>query len=86
MEETSLPRPAPPQGVRFTASAGDLMEIGAMLFHEAEEKLSGVRKQRMRIRLGRRTVAEVPLKSGALGVLALTMLGVALTRMTVELE
>jgi hypothetical protein len=73
-------------GVRFPARSGDLLEIGVMLLQEAEDLLKGSRKKRIKFRLGNKTLAEVPLTTGALGVLATVMLGVALTRLTIDVE
>ena len=82
----TLPPPAPDPGIQFLARPTDLVEIGATLFQEAESVLRSSRKQRVRIRLGRKVLAEMPLAAGAVGVMAIAMLAVALSRLTVELE
>ena len=86
--ETSayLPVPIPKPAPRFTATPNDLMEIGATLFQEAEDRLQGSRKRHLRVRLGNKTLAEIPLATGAIGVLAAAMVAVALTRLTIDFE
>jgi hypothetical protein len=83
---TTLPVPVPQPRARITANSSDMIEVGAMLFQEAEQLLRTGQKRRIRVRLGRKTLAEIPLASGALGVMAAAMLAVALTRLTLELE
>jgi len=83
---STLPPPAPRSGLQLTAKPADFVEVGSMLFQEAESLLRSSRKQRLRIRLGRKTLAEMPLTTGAAGVFCLAMLAVALSRLTVELE
>ena len=72
--------------LKFTASGGDLVEIGSMLYQEAEAMLRSGPKRRIKVRLGRRTIAEISLKSGAVGVLVAAMAAVAISRLTFELE
>jgi hypothetical protein len=88
-EDTSqtLPPPTPLSSkAQFTARPSDLVEVGAMLFQEAEEVLKGGRKRKLRLRLGRKSLAEIPLASSAVVVLATVMIAVAVTRLTIEVE
>ncbi len=87
-DTATLPPPAPvsPPKARMTMDTRDLVEVGAMLFQEAELLLRSGRKRRIKVRLGRKTLAEIPLANGALGVMAAAMLAVAVSRLTFELE
>jgi hypothetical protein len=81
-----VPTPEPMPTARLVANSGDLMEIGMMLYQEAETILKTGRKKKLRIRLGRKSIAELPLATGAFAVLAAAMAAVALTRLTVDVE
>ncbi|MBW3625440.1 MAG: DUF4342 domain-containing protein [Armatimonadetes bacterium] len=78
--------PQPASALRLTANTSDMVEIGAMLFQEAEAILRTGQKRRIKVRLGRRTIAEMPLATGAIGVMLAAMAAVALSRLTLELE
>jgi hypothetical protein len=71
---------------QFVAKAGDMLEIGGMLYQEAESLLRAGQKKRLRLRLGHKTLAEVPLATGAAAVLATVMVALAISRLTIEIE
>lgn len=83
--EVRAPLPERPRP-QLLVGSGDLLEIGAMLFQESEQILAHGRKQRIKLKLGRKTIADIPLTMGAVGALAIVMIGVALTRLTIEVD
>ena len=78
--------PTRTSGLKLVANTGDMVEIGSMLFQEAEAIMRSGQKKRLKVRLGRRTIAEMPLTTGAVGVMIAAMAAVALSRLSVEVE
>jgi hypothetical protein len=81
-----VPVPQPAPTAKLTVNSGDLVEIGVSLYQEAENLLKTGQKKKLRIRLGRKSIAEIPLATGAIAVLAVAIAAVALTRLSVEME
>jgi hypothetical protein len=64
---------------------GEILDLSASLLTEAEEILKAGRTKKLRVRLGEKVLAEIPLGLTALGALGVALLAVALSRLTLEM-
>jgi hypothetical protein len=63
----------------------DIVDAGSMVMREVEEILRAGRASKVRIKLGSKVLAELPVALTAAGALAVAIGAVVLSRLTVEL-
>ena len=73
---------------RLEASRGasDLLTVGADLLDEVERLLRAGAIKKVRIRLGNRTLKEIPVSLTAVGAVLIGFIAVLITRFVIELE
>jgi Domain of unknown function (DUF4342) len=73
---------------RLEASRGasDLLTVGADLLDEVERLLRAGAIKKVRIRLGNRTLKEIPVSLTAVGAVLIGVIAVLITRFVIELE
>ena len=69
-----------------TKGPSDLLTVGADLLDEAERLLRAGAIRKIRIRLGHRTLKEIPVSLTAVGAVLIGVLAVLVTRFVIELE
>ena len=69
-----------------TSGASDLISVTADLLDEVQRLLDAGVIRRIRIKLGNRTLREIPVSLTAVGALAVGLLAVLVSRFVIELE
>jgi predicted NBD/HSP70 family sugar kinase len=69
-----------------TKSPSDLLTVGADLLDEVERLLRAGAIRKIRVRLGNRTLKEIPVSLTAVGAVLIGVLAVLVTRFVIELE
>jgi hypothetical protein len=69
-----------------TRSPSDLLTVGADLLDEVERLLRAGAIRKIRVRLGNRTLKEIPVSLTAVGAVLIGVLAVLVTRFVIELE
>ena len=69
-----------------TKGPSDLLTVGADLLDEVERLLRAGAIRKIRIRLGSRTLKEIPVSLTAVGAVLIGVLAVLVTRFVIELE
>ena len=69
-----------------TRGPSDLLTVGADLLDEVERLLRAGPIKRIRVRLGNRTLKEIPVSLTAVGAVLIGFLAVLVTRFVIELE
>jgi hypothetical protein len=69
-----------------TRGPSDLLTVGADLLDEVERLLRAGAIRKIRVRLGNRTLKEIPVSLTAVGAVLIGVLAVLVTRFVIELE
>src|SRR5204863_5538460 len=69
-----------------TKGSSDLLTVGADLLDQVERLLRAGPIKRVRVRLGNRTLKEIPVSLTAVGAVLIGFLAVLVTRFVIELE
>jgi len=69
-----------------TKGPADLLTVGADLLDEVERLLRAGAIKKIRVRLGNRTLKEIPVSLTAVGAVLIGVLAVLVTRFVIELE
>ena|SRR5438874_743147 len=69
-----------------TRGPNDLLTVGADLLDEVERLLRAGAIRKIRVRLGNRTLKEIPVSLTAVGAVLIGVLAVLVTRFVIELE
>jgi hypothetical protein len=69
-----------------TSSATDIISITADLLDEVQRLLEAGVIRKIRVKLGNRTLREIPVSLTALGALVIGLLAVLVTRFVIEIE
>src|SRR5712692_11843258 len=69
-----------------TKGPSDLLTVGADLLDEVERLLRAGAIKKIRVRLGNRTLKEIPVSLTAVGAITIGILAVLVTRLVIELE
>jgi hypothetical protein len=72
--------------IKSTSGAADIISITAELLDEVQRLLESGVIRKIRVKLGNRTLKEIPVSLTAVGALVLGVLAVLVTRFVIEIE